>query len=183
MRHESPKPGSQNAPTSNGQHQTPSHHPHGPGSGADRPFLAPSTPETSRPYSSSPSGVIRPVTASVPQVSSVHFQVLPELPEIQTRVAEREWQARGFTHVTVPWTEMHWTTDNWKTSHVLRSSDVPCPVMNGYYFLPNVPAGVEVEFAIHAGIACHAPQDTAGSRDTADVWFNNDGKNYRQTTR
>jgi hypothetical protein len=119
----------------------------------------------------------------VPQVSSVHFQVTPDLPEIQARVAEREWTARGFTHVTVPWTEMHWTTDNWKTSHVLRSSDVPCPVMNGYYFLPNVPTGAEVEFAIHAGIACHAPQDTAGSRDTADVWFNNDGKNYRQATR
>jgi hypothetical protein len=40
-----------------------------------------------------------------------------------------------------------------------------------------------VEFALHVGIACHAPQDTAGARDEAGLWFNNDGRNYLQITR
>jgi hypothetical protein len=56
-------------------------------------------------------------------------------------------------------------------------------VVNGFFFLPNVAPGVEVEFAVHAGLACHAPSDTAGSRDTGDLWFNADGGNYRQQTR
>lgn len=153
------------------------------GEQGSRPFLAPSTPEASRPYQSSPSGITRPVTASVPQVSSVHFLVHAAMPEVQQCAAARDWFAKGFTTLSIPWTEMHWTTDHWKTIQVLRSTDVPCPVMNGFFFLPNVPAGTEVEFAVHAGVACHAPHDTAGSRDTTDVWFNNDGLNYRQTTR
>lgn len=147
-----------------------------------RPFLAPSTPDIPR-YKSSTSGITRPVTASVPSVSSVHFLVHPEMPEVQQLAADLNWTARGFTILTVPWCEMHWTTDGWKTSHILRSTDVPCPVMNGNFFLPNVNAGTEVEFAVHAGIACHHPQDTAGTRETTDLWFNCDGLNYRQRTR
>ena len=152
---------------------TPDHH--------SRPFLAPVTQETIV-HPSSPSGVIRPVTATVPAISTVHFVVHAGMPEIQGLASARGWLERGFTTLSIPWTEMHWSTDGWKTVHVLRSSDVPCPVMNGYYYLPNVPTGVEVSFAIHAGIACHAPQDTAGMRDASDVWFNNHGLNYRQTT-
>jgi hypothetical protein len=91
-----------------------------------RPFLAPSTPDIPR-YKSSTSGITRPVTASVPSVSSVHFLVHPEMPEVQQLAADLNWTARGFTILTVPWCEMHWTTDGWKTSHILRSTDVPLP--------------------------------------------------------
>jgi hypothetical protein len=105
------------------------------------------------------------------------------MPEVQALAHSRGWLSRGFTTLSIPWTEMHWTLDDWKTVRVLRSTDVPCPVMNGYYFLPSVPTGTEVGFAVHAGIACHAPQDTAGTRDTTDLWFNNDGLNFRQVTR
>lgn len=146
-----------------------------------RPFLAPTTGETEV-LSSSPSGVIRPVTAAVPSVSAVHFLVHAGMQEVQALAQAKGWFARGFSTISIPWTEMHWTTDGWKTSHVLRSTDVPCPVMNGYFFLPNVPVGTEVEFAVHAGVACHATHDTAGSRDTAALWFNNHGRNYYQTT-
>jgi hypothetical protein len=123
------------------------------------------------------------VTAAVPQVSSVHFVVHPELSEVQQLVAQRGWHGAGFTTLTIAWTEMHWTTDAWKTTHVLSSTDVPCPVMNGYFFLPNVPAGTAVEFALHVGVSCHAPHDTAGTRDTASLWLNNEGRNYTQQTR
>lgn len=146
-----------------------------------RPFFAPTTEETLV-HPSSPSGVIHPVTTSVPAVSSVHFLVHAGMPEIQALAVRRGWVSQGFTTLSIPWTEMHWTTDGWKTVRVLRSTDVPCPVMNGYYFLPNVPCGSEVEFAVRAGVACHAPQDTAGMRDTTEIWFNNQGENYRQVT-
>lgn len=146
-----------------------------------RPFLAPTTQETLV-HPSSPSGVIRPVTAAVPPVSSIHFLVHAGMPEIQELAYRRGWLGRGFTTLSIPWTELHWTTDGWKTVHVLRSTDVPCPMMNGYFFLPSVPAGTEVEFAVRSGVACHAPHDTAGNRDTTEIWFNNQGQNYRQET-
>jgi hypothetical protein len=147
-----------------------------------RPFLAPTTEQTIV-HPSSPSGVIRPVTAMVPAVSSIHFLVHAGMPEVQELAHSRGWFAQGFTTLSIPWTEMHWTTDEWKTAHVLRSTDVPCPVMNGYFFLPHVPSGTEILFAIRAGVACHAPHDTAGTRDTTDLWFNNQGLDYRQVTR
>jgi hypothetical protein len=158
-------------------------HVHDPQSDAQvRPFLAPTTEET-EPLTSSPSGVIHPVTASVPSLSAVHFLVHAGMAEVQALAESRGWFARGFNTLSIPWTEMHWTLDGWKTSHVLRSSDVPCPVMNGFFFLPNVPVGTPVEFAVHAGVACHASHDTAGNRDTASLWFNNRGRNYLQLTR
>ena len=38
--------------------------------------------------------------------------------------------------------EMHYTTDGWKTSRVLKSTDVPSPYINGYFYLPFVEADV-----------------------------------------
>lgn len=119
----------------------------------------------------------------MPKVSSLHFVVHPDMAEVQALAASRGWPEKGYTTLSTAWVELHWTLDGWKTTQVLRSTDVPCPVVNGSFFLPNVSAGTEVEFAIHAGIACHAPQDTAGVRDSADLWFNNTGTNYRQVTR
>lgn len=146
-----------------------------------RPFLAPTTEQTVV-HPSSPSGMIRPVTTVIPAVSTIHFLVHAGMREVLELANSRGWLAQGFTTLSIPWIELHWTTDEWTTVHVLRSTDVPCPVMNGYFFLPNVPAGTEVMFAVRAGIACHAPQDTAGIRDTRDLWFNNRGHNYRQVT-
>ncbi len=140
-------------------------------------------PHPSTSFSSSASGLSRPITAPVPTVSSeVHFLVHAAMDEVQRLARERGWFDRGFTSLTIPWTELHVTLDGWKTVKVISSNDVPCPVVNGSYLLANVPPGVEVQFAVHAGISCHAPHDTAGARDTADLWFNAGGRNYVQTT-
>lgn len=143
-----------------------------------RPFLPPPQPRLE--YLSSN---VRPTTATITPTSAVHFLVHPAMQEVQAYVQQRGWFAQGFTSVSIEWLELHWTTDGWKTTHVLSSTDVPCPVMNGFFFLPNVPKGVEVEFAIRAGVACHAPHDTAGVRDTGELWLNNAGANFRQPTR
>lgn len=140
-------------------------------------------PHPSQSFSSSASGLSRPITAPVPTVTSeVHFLVHAAMAEVQRLAQERGWLERGFTALTIPWTELHVTLDNWKTVKVISSSDVPCPVVNGSYLLANITPGTEVQFAVHAGVACHAPHDTAGARDTAELWFNNDGQNYVQTT-
>lgn len=144
-----------------------------------RPFLPP--PQPSPDYLTS--GAVRPTTAAVYPASTVHFVVHAQMPEVLAYAAERGWPAQGFTRLTVTWLELRYTTDGWASSHALHSTDVPCPVVNGFFFLPNVPAGQEVEFAVHAGLACHAPTDTAGSRDVGDVWFNNGGANFRQRSR
>ncbi len=116
-------------------------------------------------------------------VSTVHFLVHGELAELR-RVAEmRGWMERGFKALTVPWLELHWTADGWKTTKVVSSNDVPCPVVNGTFHLAGCAPGTQVEFAIHVGIACHAPGDTAFARDVAELWLNNGGKNFVQTTR
>lgn len=115
-------------------------------------------------------------------MSSVHFLVHADMPEVKAYAASRGWHDQGF-QVSVTWQELRYSTDGWRTSHAVHSTDVPCPVMNGFFFLPNVTAGTEVEFAVHAGVACRAPTDTAGSRDTGELWFNNDGANYRQLSR
>lgn len=143
------------------------------------PYLPPPPPRTD----TLASGLVRPTTAPGMATSTVHFLVHPAMKELLAYAAERGWFAQGFTALTIPWQELHWTADGWKTVQVLRSTDVPCPVVNGFFYLPSCPAGTEVEFAVHVGVACHAPQDTAGVRDTGELWFNHGGKNYRQTSR
>lgn len=116
-------------------------------------------------------------------MSTVHFAVHPGMDEIQQLARARGWLDQGFTHLTVTWLELRWTADGWKTTHLVSSDDVPCPVVNGTFHLADCAPGTEVEFAIHCGVACHAPQDTAGARDVGELWFNNGGQNYRQVTR
>ncbi len=127
--------------------------------------------------------VITSMTATRGPMSTVHFLVHADMLELHREAEARGWLQRGFTALTVPWLELHWTSDGWKTLHVVSSNDVPCPVVNGTFHLPGCTPGTEVEFAVHVGIACHAPADTAGARDVAELWLNNGGKNYRQTTR
>ncbi|MDP2269414.1 MAG: hypothetical protein Q8K32_01710 [Archangium sp.] len=121
--------------------------------------------------------------ASRGPVSTVHFLVHGEMAELRRVAQARGWMERGFTALTVPWLELHWTSDGWKTLHVVSSNDVPCPVVNGTFHLAGCAPGTEVEFAVHVGMACHAPGDTAFARDVAELWLNNGGKNFVQTTR
>ena len=144
-------------------------------------FMAP--PHTRDETNSSPSGMMR-VAPATPKVSStVHFAVHGAMAEIQAYAQWRGWYDRGHSVISTPWQELHWTTDSWKTMRVVKSSDVPSPVINGHFMLVGVSPGTEVEFAIHVGVACHAPHDTAGSRDVGDVWLNNGGANYQQRSR
>ena len=116
-------------------------------------------------------------------MSTLHFLVHGDMVELKRVADARGWTSRGFSTLSVKWLELHWTSDGWKTTHKLSSNDVPCPVVNGTFHLSGCPAGTEVEFAIQVGIACHAPGDTAGSRDVADLWLNNGGENFVQVTR
>ncbi len=147
------------------------------GSATPRPFLPPETK-----VQSSPTGLVHPQNATPVVRSTVHFLVTPELPEVVAYADARGWRANGWSSLMVRWQTLHWTTDGWATSHVLSSTDVPCPVMNGLFYLPGVPAGTTVEFAVHVGLGCRDPGDTALVRDEGDLWFNDGGKNYRQVT-
>ncbi len=141
-----------------------------------KPFMPPAV---SRPEPSTD----RPRSKSVPISSAVHFVVHPGMPELRAYAEARGWFSRGFHELSVPWVELAYTTDGWKTVRAVRSTDVPCPVVNGYFFLPHVPANSTVEFALHVGLSCHAPNDAAGEREHGDVWLNNGGQNYQQVSR
>lgn len=129
-----------------------------------------------------PPGLANNFFADRGPTSTVHFLVHPGMQELQREAASRGWHARGWTTLSVSWLELHWTSDGWKTTHVLSSNDVPCPVVNGTFHLANCARGTTVEFAIRVGLACHAAHDTAGARDVGELWLNNDGKNFTQTT-
>lgn len=116
-------------------------------------------------------------------VSTVHFLVHPAMVELQREAEARGWNSRGYTTLSVQWLELRWTIDGWKTTHTVSSNDVPCPVVNGTFFLQGCPPHSEVEFAIRVGLACHAPHDTAFARDVGELWLNNDHQNFKQTSR
>ena len=116
-------------------------------------------------------------------LSTIHFLVHPGMVELQTEAEARGWNSRGFTTLSVAWLELRWTTDGWKTMHTVSSNDVPCPVVNGTFHLQGCPSETEVEFAVRVGLACHAPHDTAFARDVGELWLNNRGKNFKQTSR
>ena len=115
--------------------------------------------------------------------SSIHFDVHAGLDEVQRYAREKGWLKAGFTQLTFPWLELRFTTDGWKTTRSLKSTDVPSPVTKGAFTLHDVPKGTTVEFAIHVGIVCHAPNDAAGYRERGELWLNNAGRNYSQVTR
>lgn len=156
-----------------------------------KPKPPPSQPDAVRPPPPSrpgqadhePRGVLTTMFASRGPVSTLHFLVHSDMIELRREAQARGWIERGFDAVTVPWLELQWTADGWKTTHVVSSNDVPCPVVNGTFHLSGCAPGTEVEFAIHVGLACHASGDTAFARDVGELWLNNDGKNFRQTTR
>lgn len=150
-----------------------------------KPKPPPSKPDTTPPpfpRLDAPRSVVAMFSAKGP-VSTLHFLVHADMVEVQREAEARGWLGRGFTAITIPWLELHWSADGWKTKHLVSSNDVPCPVVNGTFHLSGCATGTQVDFAIRAGLACHAPGDTAFARDVGELWFNNDGKNYQQTTR
>ena len=64
----------------------------------------------------------------------------------------------------------------------MASSDVPSPIVNGQFTLPNIAKGTEIEFALHVGVACQAPSDIGGYRERGEVWLNNGGQNFKQVS-
>lgn len=114
--------------------------------------------------------------------SRIHFEVHAGMPELQAYAREQGWTAQGWTHLSIPWQELRFTTDGWKTTQTLKSTEVPSPIVNGFFSLPNVAKGTTVEFAIHVGVASHAPSDIAGYRERGDLWLNNGGRNFTQVT-
>lgn len=125
-------------------------------------------------------GLVRPVTFSLATRSAVHFLVHEGMPELRAAAKALGWLDRGWTTLSVRWQELVYSTDRWATARSLRSSDVPCPVMSGHFFLPGIPPHTDVWFAVHVGFGCHAPTDLAGVRAESDLWFNDHGRNYRQ---
>lgn len=156
-----------------------------------KPKPPPSKPDTVQPppptrvskADGEPRGVLTTMFASRGPVSTVHFLVHGDMIELRREAEARGWLTRGFSALTVPWLELHWTSDGWKTTHVVSSNDVPCPVVNGTFHLSGCAPGTEVEFAIHVGLACHTPGESAFARDVGELWLNNDGQNFKQTTR
>src|SRR4051794_22652876 len=90
-----------------------------------------------------PSAPFRQRSHGLPPSSVVHFHVYPEMREVREYAAAQGWLKKGFTTLQVPWVELRYTTDRWKTTQVLRSTDVPSPVVSGFFFLPAVPRGTE----------------------------------------
>ena len=113
---------------------------------------------------------------------AARFNVHAGMEELKAYAREQGWLHKGFTQLTVPWQELRFTTDGWKTTQTLKSTEVPSPIVNGFFNLPNVPKGTPVEFAIHVGVASHAPGDAAGYREAGELWLNNAGRNYSQVT-
>lgn len=143
------------------------------------PFLPPTGAQV---HPSAP-GLVRPVSSPLAARSAIHFLVHSEMPELLEAARRLGWFERGWTVLSIRWQELVYSTDLWRTTRVLRSSDVPCPVMSGHFFLPGVPPRTEVHFALHVGFACHAPADLAGVREESDAWLNNAGRNYVQLTK
>ena len=136
-------------------------------------------PEQKAPHLPPPPGHLH---SGVPS-AVIHFLVHPEMDELVAYAQAHGWLDRGFSVLAITWLELHFTTDGWVTSRVLKSTDVPCPIINGWYYLPHVQPRQSVEFAVHAGFTCRAPEDGSSSRDQGDLWFNNAGANYTQDAR
>lgn len=113
-------------------------------------------------------------------LAAIHFDVTESTAEVRRFAAERGWFEKGFTALSIAWRELHFTTDGWSTSWVVKSTDVPSPVVDGWFLLPRVKAGETVEFALQVGITCRTPEDHAMFRDQGALWFNNGGRNYTQ---
>src|SRR5690348_5835204 len=81
-------------------------------------------------------------------VSTVHFEVNPGLDEVRETA-----RANGWSAVAAETEEVRFTTDGWKTTHVVKSTDQPPPLApDGHIYLADVRQGTEVEFALKVGV-------------------------------
>src|SRR5262245_16771630 len=109
-------------------------------------------------------------------VSRVHFTVHSGLSEVRAAA-----QAHGWNSVSAEADEVRFTTDGWKTTRVVKSTDQPPTLTpDGNIYLPDVKLGTEVEFAVKVGVTPGAG-DAAAARE--EIWLNNGGQNYRQVTK
>ena len=46
--------------------------------------------------------------------ATVHFLVHPEMAEVVAYARELGWLERGYSVLSIPWVEMHYTTDGWE---------------------------------------------------------------------
>jgi hypothetical protein len=113
--------------------------------------------------------------------SKIHFMVHTGMEELRRYAAEKGWTDRGLTQLSIHGQDLVYTTDHWKTMRQVRSSDVPSPVVNGFFTLPNVSKGTPIEFAIHVWVAASLPNEY-GQGERGDMWLNNGGHNYTQVT-
>ncbi|MHB8876265.1 MAG: hypothetical protein ACYC8T_21445 [Myxococcaceae bacterium] len=138
----------------------------------------PSTPAPSvtkpKKESAAPAAKKAPAAARQAPSSTVHFDVHPGLAEIRGYAESQGWLSGG-GGVKVSWLELGYTTDGWKTSHVLAFAELPA---TGRYPLPGVAPGTEIEFALHVGVASGRVDDAG----RGELWMNNGGRNYRQVT-
>jgi hypothetical protein len=114
--------------------------------------------------------------------SSIHFHIHPGIPEILGYAQGRGWLANGWVVGSVPWYEVVFTTDHWKTTSHQKSTVAPDAAAHGKVVLEGVAPGTEIEFALNVGVACRAAADEKAPREQGDVWLNNAGANFRQTT-
>jgi hypothetical protein len=122
------------------------------------------------------------MTMAARSSSRIHFQVHSGMAELKRYAEERGWLSRGFSQLAIPWQELVYSTDGWRTTLHLKSTDVPSPVVDGYFTLPDVAKGTPVEFAIRVGLSCRAPSDASSYRERGDLWLNNGGRNFTQVT-
>jgi len=143
-------------------------------------------PAEARPSTPAPS-VTKPKKAepkaSALPTSTVHFHIHAGIPELHGYAQGRGWLANGWTVLSVPWFEIVHTSDHWKTTSHQKSTEPQAADSNGHLTLVGVAPGTEIEFALNIGIACQAPGEGGTVREQGDVWLNNGGQNFRQTTR
>lgn len=137
------------------------------------------TPQPSSTFRPAAVGESRPAAPT----SSLEFNVHPGLDEIRRYAEEQGWTAKGWKQLSVYGVDLVYTTDNWRTTRSLRSSEVPSPYVNGHFQMPDVPKGSNVEFAIKCYVGASDPHDIGGHRARGEVWLNNGGRNYTQISR
>jgi hypothetical protein len=119
-----------------------------------------------------------------PAVSSqLEFFVHPGLNEVKAFAQSQGWPQKGWTQLSTYGVDLVYSSDSWKTTRTLNSSQVPSPFVNGRFTIPDLPQGTPIEFALKVYVAASDPHDIGGHRDRGEVWLNNGGKNFTQVTR
>lgn len=94
---------------------------------------------------------------------------------------ERGWLRRGWSWVCGLLDEVRYTTDGWRTSHVLRAGDHPTRLTaDGRALLTEVEPGTEVEFAARIRVVALRPGRLEHPEARGEAWLNRPGENFHQ---